>query len=64
MKVKQEECNTDVRERSKDKRDCRNIGDLDSTTEQYYIAVRKKLVTDGKVQQVVQLPTGARKQGA
>lgn len=40
------------------------IGDLDSTTEQYYIAVRKKLVTDGKVQQVVQLPTGCKKAGS
>ncbi|MBE5866727.1 MAG: hypothetical protein E7292_11045 [Lachnospiraceae bacterium] len=32
------------------------IGDLESTTERYYIAVRKKVTTDGKVQQVVQLP--------
>ncbi len=35
------------------------IGDLESTTERYYIAVRKKVTTDGKVQQVVQLPTGS-----
>lgn len=32
------------------------IGDLESTTERYYIAVRKKRVVEGKVQQVVELP--------
>lgn len=33
------------------------IGDLESTTERYYIAVRKKVKADGVVQQIVQLPT-------
>ena len=32
------------------------IGDLESTTERYYIAVRKKITTDGVVQQIVDLP--------
>jgi len=32
------------------------IGDLESTTEKYYIAVRKKRVVEGKVQQIVELP--------
>lgn len=32
------------------------IGDLESTTEKYYIAVRKKRVVGGKVQQIVELP--------
>ena len=32
------------------------IGDLESTTEKYYIAVRKKRVVEGKVQRVVELP--------
>lgn len=40
------------------------IGDLESTTEKYYIAARKKLVTGGKIQQVVQLPTDMRKKEA
>ena len=31
------------------------IGDLESTTEKYYIAVRKKRVVEGKVQQIVEL---------
>ena len=32
------------------------IGDLESTTEKYYIAVRKKRVVEGKMQQVMELP--------
>lgn len=32
------------------------IGDLESTTEQYYIAVRKKMEIDGNVKHVVMLP--------
>lgn len=32
------------------------IGDLESTTRKYYIAIRKKVVTDGEVRQVVKLP--------
>lgn len=32
------------------------IGDLESTTEKYYIAVRKKRVVEGKVLQIVELP--------
>lgn len=40
------------------------IGDLESTTERYYIAVRKKIVTDDGVQQVVQLPTAMVKREA
>lgn len=35
------------------------IGDLESTTERYYIAVRKKVNNDGKVQQVVHIPSGS-----
>ena len=35
------------------------IGDLESTTERYYIAVRKKVNNDGKVKQVIQLPSGS-----
>lgn len=31
------------------------IGDLESTTEKYYIAVRKKRVVEGKVLQIVEL---------
>ena len=40
------------------------IGDLESTTERYYIAVRKKVAVDGGVQQVVQLPMGSQLPGA
>lgn len=36
------------------------IGDLESTTERYYIAIRKKIAVDGGVRQVVQLPVGAK----
>lgn len=36
------------------------IGDLESTTEKYYIAVRKKRLVEGKVQQVVELPEAYR----
>lgn len=36
------------------------IGDLESTTEKYYIAVRKKRIVDGKVQQIVELPESCR----
>lgn len=32
------------------------IGDLESTTQKYYIAIRKKVVSDGEVRQVVKLP--------
>lgn len=32
------------------------IGDLESTTRKYYIAIRKKLVTNGGVKQIVKLP--------
>lgn len=32
------------------------IGDLESTTEKYYIAMRKKWIVDGSVQQIVELP--------
>ncbi|MCM1540416.1 MAG: hypothetical protein NC121_04065 [Blautia sp.] len=32
------------------------IGDLESATEKYYIAVRKKRVVESKVQQIVELP--------
>lgn len=32
------------------------IGDLESTTEKYYIAMRKKWIVDGNVQQVVEMP--------
>lgn len=32
------------------------IGDLESTTRKYYIAIRKKLVTRGEVKQIVKLP--------
>ena len=40
------------------------IGDLESTTERYYIAIRKKVAIDGGVQQVVQLPMGSQLPGA
>ena len=32
------------------------IGDLESTTRKYYIAIRKKIMADGMVKQVVKLP--------
>lgn len=32
------------------------IGDLESTTTKYYIAIRKKIITNGEVHQVVKLP--------
>lgn len=32
------------------------IGDLESTTQKYYIAIRKKVVSNGEVRQVVRLP--------
>ncbi len=40
------------------------IGDLESTTEQYYIAVRKKIVEDGEVQQVVMVPAAMKEEKA
>lgn len=40
------------------------IGDLESTTERYYIAIRKKVAVDGGIQQVVQLPMGSQLPGA
>ena len=33
------------------------IGDLESTTERYYIAIRKKRIVDGKEEHIVALPT-------
>jgi integrase len=39
------------------------IGDLESTTRKYYIAIRKKLVTGSKVKQVVKLPEIVEKKG-
>lgn len=38
------------------------IGDLESTTERYYIAIRKKVVEDGETQQVVMVPTPMKKE--
>lgn len=38
------------------------IGDLESTTERYYIAVRKKIVEDGETKQVVMVPTPVKKE--
>ena len=32
------------------------IGDLESTTQKYYIAIRKKVISNGEVRQVVKLP--------
>lgn len=37
------------------------IGDLESTTERYYIAVRKKIVEEGEAKQVVVIPAPAKK---
>ena len=39
------------------------IGDLESTTERYYIAVRKKITEGGETQQVVMLPVRTKEQG-
>lgn len=39
------------------------IGDLESTTEQYYIAVRKKIVEDGEVKQIVMVPAPMKEKG-
>lgn len=36
------------------------IGDLESTTRKYYIAIRKKFVSDGEVRQIVRLPEVSR----
>lgn len=33
------------------------IGDLESTTRKYYVAIRKKMVRDGKITNVVRIPT-------
>lgn len=33
------------------------IGDLESTTRKYYVAIRRKMVRDGKVTNVVRIPT-------
>lgn len=38
------------------------IGDLESTTRKYYIAIRKKVVTGGEVKQIVKLPDVASSQ--
>lgn len=40
------------------------IGDLESTTERYYIAVRKKAIIDGEVKHVVRLPETKEKDSA
>ena len=32
------------------------IGDLPSTTQKYYIAIRRKVVADGETHQIVKLP--------
>lgn len=40
------------------------IGDLESTTEQYYIAVRKKIMEDGEARQVVMVPASMKKESA
>lgn len=40
------------------------IGDLESTTERYYIAVRKKVIENGKAKQVVMVPGTMAKQDA
>jgi len=37
------------------------IGDLESTTRKYYIAIRKKLVKGGKVKQIVKIPDRLKK---
>ena len=37
------------------------IGDLPSTTRKYYIAIRKKVISDGEVRQIVELPTMKRR---
>lgn len=39
------------------------IGDLESTTRKYYIAIRKKLVTENGVRQIVKLPETKEIQG-
>lgn len=39
------------------------IGDLESTTEQYYIAVRKKIVEDGEAKQIVMVPAPMKEKG-
>lgn len=39
------------------------IGDLESTTEQYYIAVRKKIMEDGEAKQVVMVPAPMKEKG-
>ena len=38
------------------------IGDLESTTERYYIAVRKKILEDGLAKQVVMVPAQMKKE--
>lgn len=38
------------------------IGDLESTTERYYIAVRKKVVEGGETKQVVMVPAPVKKE--
>lgn len=40
------------------------IGDLESTTERYYIAVRKKVTKDGVTQQIVDLPVSSQASNA
>lgn len=37
------------------------IGDLESTTERYYIAIRKKVIENGESKQVVMIPTAMTK---
>ena len=36
------------------------IGDLESTTRKYYIAIRKKVATGDKTRQIVMLPRASR----
>ena len=38
------------------------IGDSEATTEKYYIAVRKKIISEGKVTQIVPVPVQRRTQ--
>ena len=38
------------------------IGDSEATTEKYYIAVRKKIISEGKVTQKVPVPVQRRTQ--